>query len=215
MFSGRKVLIVFVFAVLLVVAFGAGCHGFFVDDTLSSVAIQPTAPQVNVGSTLSLQAWGTYSPSGNRKQITSGVSWSISSTAFATIDPNSGVLTGVAPGTATVTASAQALSGTATATVTVPNISSLTVNPTTWSVGQNGGSQDFTATANGTIDVTTGATWTVAPTPTSGSIQCTNNGISPPETCTVGTSTTAGSYKITVTYPGTTLAPFVTLGISP
>jgi len=201
------------FAVLLVAAFGAGCGGFFVDPTLTSIAISPTSPQVEVGKTVTLEAFGTYDD-GSRKQVKSGVSWSSGTPTIAMVDTNTGIMTGVAQGTSTITASAQALSGTATATVILSNITSLTVNPTTWSVGQAGGNQEFTATANGSIDVTTSATWTVTPTPASGSITCTNGG-SPPETCTVAAGTSVQTYRITVTYPGTSLAPFVTLAVTP
>jgi hypothetical protein len=136
----------------------------------------------------------------------------------ATIDTNTGILTGVTPGTSLITASAQALQGTATATVFLANISNLRVEPTSASVQTSGGSAEFRAiaTSNGVdVDVTTGATWTVTPTPAAGAINCTDDGTNPPETCTVDPNTTPGTYTITVTYPGTNIQPTATLIVTP
>jgi hypothetical protein len=214
MFTGHKLALMLAFTVLVALAFGVSCRGFFPKPVLQSIAIQPPTPQVPFNGTLTLQAWGTYD-NGNRQQITSGVAWS--STANVSITTDTGVATGVNLGTATITAAAQGLSNTAAATVYLANISNLAVNPATWTVsGTNSGNMDFTATAtaNGApVDVTTGATWTVSPTPALGTFTCTNSGASP-ETCTVTTGTTAGSYRITVTYPGTTLAPFVAVTVN-
>ena len=98
MFTGRKLPLTLGFVVLIGLAFGASCKGFFVDPTLTGIAISPTAPQVEGGKTITLQAFGTYDD-GTRKQVKSGVSWSSATTAVATIDTSTGVLTGVAPGT--------------------------------------------------------------------------------------------------------------------
>jgi hypothetical protein len=172
---------------------------------------------VEVGKTITLQAFGTYDD-GSRKQVKSGVSWSSATTTVATIDTNTGILTGVTPGTSLITASAQALQGTATATVFLANISNLRVEPTSASVQTSGGSAEFRAiaTSNGVdVDVTTGATWTVTPTPAAGAINCTDDGTNPPETCTVDPNTTPGTYTITVTYPGTNIQPTATLIVTP
>jgi hypothetical protein len=213
MSTGRKLPLALTCVAILGLAFAVSCRGFFVNPTLTSISVNPAAPQVDAGKTLQLQAFGTYDD-GSRKQIKSGVSWSSDTPNIATVDTNSGILTGVAPGTAGITASAEALDGTATATVVLTDITSLTVTPTSWSIGQNGGSKDFNAIANGNIDVSTGATWTVTPTPQAGSITCTNDG-SPPETCTVDPNTTPlDHYTITVTYPHTNLAPTVSVTVT-
>jgi hypothetical protein len=172
---------------------------------------------VEVGKTITLQAFGTYDD-GTRKQVKSGVSWSSDNPTVATIDTNTGVLTGVAPGTSQISASAQALEGTATATAFLANISSFKVTPTTASVRTSGGTAEFNAiaTSNGVdIDVTTSSTWTVTPTPAAGAINCTDDGTNPPETCTVDPNTTTGIYTITVTYPGTSIKPTATLTVTP
>jgi uncharacterized protein YjdB len=217
MVTGRKLPITLGLVVLIGLAFGASCNGFFVDPTLTGIAVSPTAPQVEAGKTITLQAFGTYDD-GTRKQVKSGVSWSSAPTDVATIDSNTGILTGKKPGTSVITASAQALQGTATATVFIANISNLRVQPTSASVPTTGGQADFNAiaTANGIdVDVTTGATWTVSPTPTAGAINCTDDGLNPPETCTVNANTTPATYTITVTYPGTNIKPTATLIVTP
>ena len=150
-----------------------------------------------------MQAWGTYDD-GSRSQITSGVSWS-SDSPNVTIDPTTGVATGQDLGTATITASAQGLSGTANATVYIV-ITSLTVNPTTWGFTGAQGDADvpFTAAANGNIDVTSGATFTSSDTT---HINCVNG--TSPVLCTAVAGTPAGSYTITVSYPGSTFTAVV------
>jgi hypothetical protein len=222
MLTGRKLALTLAFTVLVVVAFGMSCNGFFTDPVLQSIAIQPASPQIQIGSstTQTLQAWGTYDTK-PRSLITSGVSWTSSPSTIVEIigtcanaqSCGSATVQGVASGTATITAAAQGLSTTATATAYLANITNfeacqgttvpVTSCTSTWNPNAAGTvTQPFVAqgTSNGTtFDLTTAATWTVAPTPAAGSITCTNNGGSP-ETCTVEANTTAGPYTITVTY---------------
>jgi hypothetical protein len=207
------------FGVLVAAAIGAACNGFFQPNSLNSIAIQPPSPQVQVGLSVGLQAYGTYQDN-TKSLLTSGVAWTSSGQDLSVnIDPNTGQITGVAPGgTATITASAQGVSATATATAYLGNVTGLTVcsgtfntgvcPAATWTISTSGGSQSYyaKATSGGTaVDLTVVATWAVTPTPTVGTIQCTNNLVSP-ETCTVANPTTADPYVITVTYPGTTPA---------
>jgi len=202
MLTGRKLALTLAFAVVVLLAFGAGCHNFFTNPVLQSIAIQPPSPQIVLTKTVDMQAWGTYDD-GTRSQITSGVSWS-SDSPNVTIDPVTGVATGQAIGTATITAAAQGLSGTASATVYIV-ITSLTVDPTTWSfTGAQGDSQQFTATANGDVDVTSGATFTPSDTT---HITCVNQ--TTPVTCTAVGGTPVGAYTITVSYPGSTITAVV------
>jgi Bacterial Ig-like domain (group 2) len=227
MFSGKKLALTSAFAVLLVAAFGAGCKGFFTGNSLTAVSIQPPTPQVEVGQTTSLQAWGTYQDN-TRGQITSGVAWTSSGQGTTiNVDPNTGELstpTGSSGGQATITASAQGISGTAQATAYLGTVTSFTVctgvyntgtcPAATWDVkSTSGGSQTYYARgiSNGvTYDLTTSSTWTVTPTPGTGSIDCTNSGASP-ETCTEANPTSTGNYVLTVTYPG---VPSVTANIT-
>jgi uncharacterized protein YjdB len=208
MLTWRKLALRLAFTVLVALAFGVSCRGFFPKPVLQSIAIQPPSPQIVLSQTLTLQAWGTYDD-GNRKQITSGVAWSSDSANVTFADPSTGVATGASLGTAGITASAQGLSGTATATVYL-TITSLTVTPTTWSFkGTSGATTTFKATANGNVDVTSGATF--APSNTT-HFSC--PGGTSPVTCTADNSTPAGSYTITVSYPGSTLTAIVKVTVS-
>ncbi|MGO8986038.1 MAG: Ig-like domain-containing protein [Terriglobales bacterium] len=200
MWTGRKLPLTLAFAALLLVAFGAGCRGFFTGNSLVSVAVQPPTANILLNGTTTLQAWGTFQDN-SRSQITSGVAWSSSDPTTVSIDETSGVATGLQVGTATVTAASQGLTGTASATVYIV-ISSLKLNYNTWTfTGVNGGtSPGFVVTANGTTDVTTGATFLSSNTTY---INCVNG--TDPVYCTASSGTPAGPYTITVSYTGSSL----------
>jgi hypothetical protein len=216
MFTGRKLPLTLAFVVLVALAFGASCKGFFVDPALTSIAINPTAPQVDAGKTLQLQAFGNYDD-GTRKQIKSGVSWSSKPTTVATIDANTGLLQGVTSGQATITASAEALSGTAAATVLLTNVTEIKVDPTSGGFHAGGVGQDFnfTATANGVTDIPlttdSGGILTITPTATNPPI-CTVVGES--EECTGDLNVTPGTYSVRMSYPGSTASVTATLTVS-
>lgn len=203
------------FAVLATLALAVSCRGFFVNPTLSAIAIQPPTPNVPLEGTLGIQAWGTYSD-GSRSQIKTGVQWTVDNTSgSATIDPNTGTATGTSVGAISVTASAQGLSTSASGTVYLTGITSITITPSSNTVpSSGGGTASFTAMADATVnqqniqvDITTSATWTV--TPASSDISCTN--ATSPEECTVADGTQTGTYTLTVTYPGTTVPGTATL----
>ncbi len=197
-------------AALATLALAASCRGFFVNPTLSSISINPTAPQVQEGKTLNLQAYGTYSDN-NRRLITTGVSWSSDTPSVASVDPNSGILSGVATGTATITASAQGLSSTATATVYIV-LNSITITPTSASVNP-GGSQNFTVSANGGTDITSAAILTPQQNgQTVSTITCSY--VSPYQVCTAASNATTGQYQIVASYSGTTLTATATLNVN-
>ena len=201
MLTGRKLALSLAFTVLVALAFGVSCRGFFQANTLDSIAVQPPSPNIVLTQTQTLTAWGTYADS-TRSQIKSGVSWSSDSPNVVSIDPASGVATGQGLGTATITASAQGLSGTASATVYIV-ITSLTVDPDTWTFNADTGGNNptgFKVTANGSDDVTTGASFTsVSP-----NITCVNG--TDPVFCTA-TAVGTGAYTttITVSYPETAI----------
>ena len=177
-------------AVLATMALAVGCRGFFQNPTLTSIAISPTAPQVQLGTTTQLQVFGTYND-GSRNQVKTGIAWSSSAPTIASIGQTSGVLTGVQTGTATITADAQGLSSTATATVFLSGITQIVVTPSTW-------------------NFTTGAVWT----PSTSTITCTPSGTQ--ELCTAPASgVPVGTYTLTASYPGTTIVGTVTITVSP
>lgn len=211
MFTGKKLSVGIAFGVLLAAAFGAGCNGFFQPNTLTSIAIQPPTPTVQVGQSVSLQAWGTYQDN-SRNQITSGLSWSSSDPDTITIDPNTGLMTGVSGtqgGTATITAAAQGLSATANATSFLQNVTNFqvclgtfnsgTCPAPTWNTPGTNSGTNFYARANSgsqTIDVTTVSTWTIT-TPSAGTFTCVST--TSPAVCTP-TGVPVGPYVLTVTY---------------
>ncbi len=200
MFTGRKLPLTLVFAVLIGLAFGASCKGFFVDPTLTSITISPTSPQVEVTKTQQLSVFGTYDD-GSRKQVKSGVNWSSLPTGIVSIDPATSVMTGLATGTTQITADAQGLTANATATVFIV-ISSLTISPTTASAAQ-GTTQPFTVTANGNMNVSNLASVVAQQGGmTVTTINCSFDDTQNAQVCTIDDTATTGDYNIVATYPG-------------
>src|SRR5262249_17248142 len=153
--------------------------------------------------TLQLQAFGTYDD-GTRSQIKSGVSWSSDTPTVAMVDTNSGILTGVAPGTASISASAQALSSSATATVFIV-INSIAISPKTANITQNGGSANFTVSANGGTDITSSAILTAQQNgATVSTITCIYDSAQLAQVCT-DNSAPQGTYNIVASYTGSSL----------
>lgn len=151
---------------LLLLAFGVGCRGFFVNPTITALSVAPTSVSLIQGGTRQLAATGTYDD-GSTKDLTGSVNWS-SNSSVASVN-NSGLVTAAAtvsnpPGTATVTATSGTLTATSTITVntgplTAIAISTTTPNPTA--------GQTVTFTAMGTYtgsaqqqDITNSVTWT-------------------------------------------------------
>jgi|SRR5208282_2100520 hypothetical protein len=206
MLTGRRLALTLAFWALVAITTGVSCRGFFVQPTLSSLAINPTAPSVLVNGTQTLTVYGTYSD-GSRSVVTSGVGWSSVPTSVATIvGTGSAILTGVASGSATITASAQALSTTATATV-IGNVTAITVSPTSGSVSVGGAGAPFTfaATPGPPSYITADNGGTLLISPADGFITCTvsvDGKGNPDELCTAasGASTTT-PYQLVMTYP--------------
>jgi uncharacterized protein YjdB len=195
-----------VFAALAIFAFSLGCRGFFVNPTLTTVTVGPTGFNLPVGSTQQMTATGTYND-GSTKTLTSGVVWTSSDGNVASIS-SSGKLTGVASGTATITAQSGTITGTATITVSLTNVTGLTITPTTANVKTNGGTVTFKALAtisgSGTpIDVSAQVNWTIGPDTTSFTLVQNVT----PETVTTTSSATPGQIDtLTATYTsGTTV----------
>ncbi len=147
MFTGRKLPLTLAFAALLLIAFGAGCKGFFPPNTLQTVTIQPTTLNLGVGAQQQFTAYGTYQD-GSRSQITSGLVWTSSDSVDLPIT-SGGLVTGVnvTSSAVTITGDAQGLSGTGTVTV-VGDVTSMTVNPTSATVTAGGSPIIFTFAAS-------------------------------------------------------------------
>jgi trimeric autotransporter adhesin len=201
MLSGKKKLqLGTAFATLFLFAVVVGCNGFFVDPVLTSIAVGPTAT-INQGATVQESAVGTYND-GSTKTLSSGVQWSSSDSAAATVT-NAGLVTGTAPGSATITAAYQTTSGTSSITVSLGNVTALKITPQSGTVAVNAVSLPFFAYAtvagdNTPVDVSPTATWTT----TSSTVT-----INVPSTTGVGvtfTDTVSESVTIQATYTSTT-----------
>lgn len=136
----RKLQLVASFCVLLLAAVGVGCHGFFVDPTLTGMTVQTlnSTTLSTAGSTAQLQATGTYDD-GSTKNLTGKATWSVNPTGFITLSTTSpGLATATTvtnPGTAvTVQAAANSsngsvVSGTITLTAGTSTQLSITASP--------------------------------------------------------------------------------------
>jgi hypothetical protein len=213
--SGRKLRVLASCAVLLLAAIAVGCHGFFVDPVLTSMAVNTLSSTnlVNVGDTVQLQATGTFDDN-SHKNLTGTATWSVTSGSDL-VSVTAGLVKAlkVTPSgsSATVQAAAQSSNGTVvsgTLSITVGQSTSLTLtsNPASpislQSVG-NGTTVTFTASLNGT-DKTTSTTFTSSNSNiisiTSGSASGTLGGTTGTVTIT-GTDSTdnaTGTLQITV-----------------
>lgn len=71
--------------------------------TLKSIAVSPSSRSIAAGTSLQFTALGTYSD-GSTQNITPAVAWASSDTSVATINSSSGLATGVAFGSTSITA---------------------------------------------------------------------------------------------------------------
>ena len=205
MLTGRKLPLTLAFVVLVALAIGASCKGFFVDPVLTTIGVGPSNQNVQVNDTLQMSARGTYDD-GSTKNITGSVAWSSS-------DPSASITTGGlvkgehAPGTSTITASLDTISGTATVNVVLTGVTAITISPKTANAN-SGDTVSFTCAATVTgqppIDITDVATWVTSDT-TNTSFDGGNPNVltidsgTPSETVTVTVSYTVGTTKFTDT----------------
>ncbi len=142
--------------------------------TLSEIVVTPINPTLPIGRTQQLVATAIYSDY-TSQNITGQATWTSSATAVAQVSTGgggpggpggpgggAGVVTAIAQGTATLTASWGDLGGSTVVTVTMATITSIAVSPIAASVAV-GAQQQFTAQAiysdNTSVDVTQAATW--------------------------------------------------------
>ncbi len=102
---------------------------------VASVVVTPASPTIQVGATAQLSA----TPKDANGNVLTGrvVTWASGNTAVATVS-GSGLVTGVAAGSANITATSEGKSGTATATVTSVPVASVTVAPPSATIAVNG-----------------------------------------------------------------------------
>jgi uncharacterized protein YjdB len=145
---------------LVLVLVGGACQGFFVDPALMSVTVTPPTPSIAEGMTLQMTATGTYED-GTTKTITASATWSTSDATIATVN-NTGVVTGISPGSASISASSAAVSGSTNVTITLSGLVSIQVTPTNASIS-SAQTQQFKAMGklqNGQQeDITTAVSW--------------------------------------------------------
>src|ERR1700741_4445351 len=95
--------------------------------TLVSITITPASPSVFVGQTIQLSGYGTMSD-GSQVPNNGQAAWTSSKTSVATIDPGSGIASGLKAGTTTISASYQGVAGQTTLTVNVVSALTITTN---------------------------------------------------------------------------------------
>ncbi|HEV2117874.1 MAG TPA: Ig-like domain-containing protein [Terriglobales bacterium] len=127
---------------------------------LASIAVAPAASSLPVNTSLQFTATGTYKD-GSSRDLTALVNWASSSNATATINP-SGLATGMAAGSTTISATLGGIKGSTSLSVTAPTINSIVVTPDGLTLGIGIG-QQYTATAiysdGSTQDLVSGVTW--------------------------------------------------------
>jgi hypothetical protein len=173
---------------------------------LTSISISPASPSVPLGSQELLTATGTFS---GGTQVLSSVLWSSSSAAVSAVSndtSDSGYVTTVAQGTATITATAGGISGSTTVAVPAPTLVSITLSPQTPAMPL-GTTQQFDAIgtySDGSVqDLTATAIWassssSVAPVSSAGLATGVSQGISTIQ-ATLGSQ--SGSTNVTVGPP--------------
>ncbi len=215
-----------------IVGYGAhagGIHAFRLTPaaprTLTGVSVTPANPTVANGSTQQFTATGTYSD-GSTADLTGTVTWTSSDPTVATVDA-SGLLTAVAPGTVTVTATSGSVSGATTATVPAPPVlTGISVTPANPTVPK-GTTRQFLATGaysdGSSADLTASVTWSsskaaVATIDSSGLLSAVHPGTT---TVTATSGSVSGSTTATVGAPAKLTAiaiaptnPTVTEGLS-
>lgn len=161
----RFSLIALVFPFLLMFP---GCGQFFPSPTsITALQIAPSNATVAPGVTQQYTATATYG-NNTTADVTSSVSWSTSQPGTATIS-STGLLTGVALGTALVKAQSGNVTASTNVMVSTKQVSSLSITPLTQTLGLSLGptTVQFTAMATYTDssmgDVTSVSTWTSTP----------------------------------------------------
>ncbi len=124
--------------------------------TLQSIALAPSGPTLNIGGSVDLTANASYSD-GSTAPVDNSAVWTSSNPAVASVSAM-GVVTGLAAGSTTISASKDGKAGVASVTVTASAVSltGLSLNATNLLMFQGGAIYDLTATAtwsNGTATV--------------------------------------------------------------
>ena len=177
---------------------------------VASVTVTPPSASINVGQTATLTA---QTLDGSGGVLTGrGVAWSSSNTQVATVS-QSGVVTGVAPGSATITATSEGKSGTAAITVSAVPVATVTVAPATLplTVGQTGTLTATTRDAANNILTGRAVTWSSSNTNVATVANGTVTAVAP-GTATITATSEGKSGTATVTV---TAVPVASVTVSP
>jgi len=157
---------------------------------VATVTVSPSPAAVAVGSTTQLTA--TTKDALGTTLTGRVITWSSGNSSVASVS-STGLVTGVAPGSTTITATSEGKSGTSTVTVSVPGVATVTLSPPAATIAP-GGSQTFTPTlqdANGNVLTGRTVTW-----------QSSNPGVASVTSAGVVTGVAEGTATITATSEG-------------
>src|SRR5215475_15459691 len=198
-------LIVMMGSIASLVACGGSSSGSG-SPTLTNLAVTPSSASLPKGTTRQLAVKGTYS-NGTSKDLTGQVSWSVSPSSVAKVS-NTGLLTTLVQGNATVTATMAAVAGHVSLTVQPAAITAIQISPPSLSIPMGKGQQLLASASytDGTSgDVTNSVNWSTTPAAvatvnSSGMLQSLSKG---------NFSVTAASGSITKSLNGTVGNPVI------
>ncbi|MGE5110244.1 MAG: Ig-like domain-containing protein [Acidobacteriaceae bacterium] len=189
--------------ILTFALFSSACGNFFVSgNALNSITLSPTSIFLKVGETEQFTASGK-TVNGDSKDVTASAKWTSSSPTFASV--NAGLVTALAAGNTTITASQDGVSATSGVIVNTVALTSITITPSSPTVAA-GSTTALTATGtfedNSTQPLTNQVAWsssdtTLATVSTAGVVTGIAFG-SPSITATVNTSTGTITKSVTV-----------------
>jgi len=228
----------FCVSALLLASLAVSFIGCGSSTTVDSIAVSPGTVSLATGTTAQLTAVGSYSHGSHpstSQDITAAVNWNSSATSVATV--SAGVVTGVGPGTTTITASTQGFGGLITsnaATITVTGsgtgpttstLTSLAIIPGSQSVASPGQSTQFiaigTTSAGATEDLTASVTWSSSSTQvatinaSTGFATAAGQGTTTITAIASNSNGTVVTGTATLTVTGGTSEPFTAITISP
>ena len=200
----RNLRILATFAALSLLALAAGCRGFFVNPTLTSITVAPTSASIIQGGTQQINATGNYND-GSTKDLTGSATWTTSASAVATVSKG-GLVTAAStisnpPGTATITATSGTITARSTITVNTGPLTAIAISTTPPNPAAG---QTVVFTAQGTYsgsaqqqDITTQVTWNSSNTAVISTIASGSGAVLSPATSGATTDVTATLNGIT------------------
>jgi trimeric autotransporter adhesin len=175
-----KIRLLAAFTTVSMLVLAAGCHGFFVNPTLTSLAVTPSTASLIVGQAQQLTATGTYGDGGT-KDLTGSATWTTSDATVATVSAGGKVTAASSitnpPGTATITATSGSVVGTSSITVNTGVLTAIVISVSPNATPAAGSGLTFTALGTFTgssqqQNITSQVTWisdntTILPAPNS------------------------------------------------